>query len=232
MEVRQEEAKKALTGRKSELLQNLAAEREVQRKLEAAEQTLVDRKNRKVDKAYGAYLDQQEARKKAEAASIAGAYMKRVKNAVLGDLASRDPLAVTIEAKFLPWVYSQANQRLEGVRAGRQAVEELLRGAIEREADEKRKADAPPAASGRDRGSIIFMIEDSNTGDKMQVGPIKLTPDATIGDLTTWVKTHLQNPKRDQVVFFNRTTKEVLSQDRSLYRMGSEGLRSIGMRFD
>ena len=37
-------------------------------------------------------------------------------------------VAVTIEAKFLPWVYSQANQRLEeGVRAGRQAVEELLR---------------------------------------------------------------------------------------------------------
>ena len=79
MEVAPEEAKKALTGRKSELLQNLAAEREVQRKLEAAEQTLVDRKNRKVDKAYGAYLDQQEARKKAEAASIARAYMSASK---------------------------------------------------------------------------------------------------------------------------------------------------------
>ena len=50
------------------------------------------------------------------------------------------------------------------------------------------------------------------------------------GDIS-WVKKNLKNPNRENVVFFNRRTGEVLDENEYMYSMGTEGLRSIGMKF-
>ncbi|GAB5372999.1 hypothetical protein AAMO2058_001712200 [Amorphochlora amoebiformis] len=164
MEVRQEEQVKALQARKHTLREIRQAEMVMIGKLEKKEKKLRAANVRVLERHRKEYKRKMEVEEKNKATAFAIRFLDGMEDRIFDELAAEkyfvDPVSSEIEQNFVPWMYNETRKNLKVFENGRGLVDKLLRACV--------------AGRKRGLGKVIFMIEDSTSGENFKVVSLRI----------------------------------------------------------
>lgn len=255
MEVREEEELLNMRVHKKELEVKREGEDKVSHAREDEERRQYLAKEKRLAEAKVRSDEEKEAMKRVASKRIAQAYLKQLENRVIDNLTGRglfvDPTVMEVQA-FFPWLLDNVTKNFAQLDASAQAVDDLVRSAIERvqllskEAERRRQEEAARLAAEaeakrladeeqRRRTRKLQLFIHTTLVANSPVGPINITANSTVAQveekIIEWLQENVDDPPEPSRLKF-LWNGQLLNRESILYDIGVDNAATIQMQVE